>query len=93
MDYKQQLLEIIYEILPNCKVYLFGSRARQEHESGADIDLALDIGEPIAKKQLSFIQDKIEESTIPLSVDLIDLHNTTDALKKEIVSEGVLWEN
>lgn len=91
--YKKSLLEIILSILPNCKVYLFGSRARNEHSSGADVDIALDINKPIGRKKIALIQDKIEETTIPLLVDLIDLHDTSEELKKEIEQEGVLWEN
>lgn len=90
--YKKQLLECVYQILPNCKVYLFGSRARQTHDSGADIDLALDCGKPIERKKIFAIQEIIEETTIPLFVDLVDLHSAPEKLKNEIEKEGILWE-
>jgi len=91
--YKKILLEIIREALPECKVYLFGSRARCEHSEGADIDLALDNNKPIDLGDISTIQEKIEESTIPLFVDLVDLHAVGPVIKKEIENEGTLWEN
>ena len=91
--YKKQILEIVQAVLPGCKVYLFGSRARQEHDVGADIDIALDAGKKIEMKKIFAIKDKIEESTIPLFVDVVDLHDASEELKKEIQSEGVLWEN
>jgi len=90
--YKNIFLDIIYEFLPNCRVYLFGSRARQEHEQGADIDLALDNRKPIDLKIIYQIKNKIEESTIPIFVDIVDVNNADESIKKEIESEGILWE-
>ena len=92
-QYKQLLLEIIQKVIPGCKVYLFGSRARGDHGSGADIDLALDVGRPIERKELFSISDQIEETTIPLFVDLVDLHCAPEKLKLEIENEGILWES
>jgi len=91
-EYKKALLDIIHEFLPHCKVYLFGSRARQEHSEGADIDLALDNNKPIDPNIMYKIRDKIEQSTIPLFVDLVDINNANESIKKEIKNEGVLWE-
>jgi len=91
--YKKILLDIIYTVLPGCEVYLFGSRARCEHDSGADIDLAIDNKDIIERKKLSKIKEKIEETTIPLHVDLIDLNNISETLRVEIQSEGLPWKN
>ena len=90
--YKKTLLCIIHKLLPNCKVYLFGSRARKEHTQGADIDLALDNNKPIDLNVMYKIKNKIEESTIPLFVDLIDINKADKKIKKEIQDEGILWE-
>lgn len=91
--YKSFLIKIIHKYLPNCKIYLFGSRARKTHRSGADIDLALDIEEKIHFKKLFEIQDKIEESNLPLFVDLVDLHSASEKLKNEVKNEGILWKS
>ena len=90
--YKKKLLEIIAKQLTECKVYLFGSRARGIYQPGADIDLALDAGKPIDFRVLFKIQDEIEDSTIPLMVDLVDLHSVSDKLRNEVKKEGVLWK-
>ena len=60
---------------------------------GADIDIALDNGKKIDSKKLMYIKDQIEESTIPLHIDVVDLATTSEKLKKEIEKEGVLWKN
>jgi len=90
--YKKTLLDIIYEFLPHCRVYLFGSRVRKDHDEGADIDLALDNNKPIDLRIIFKINDKIEESTIPLFVDIVDINNSDQLIKKEIEGEGILWE-
>jgi len=91
--YKTMLLEIIHKTLPGCKVLLFGSRARDEHDVGADIDLALYCGREIERGKLISIKDEIEESTIPFCVDVVDLFSASEELKSEVEKEGVLWEN
>jgi predicted nucleotidyltransferase len=90
--YKKILLEIIHRQLPTCKVYLFGSRARGTHQPGADIDLALDMGKPIDFNIIASLLGEIEESNVPLMVDLVDLYTASDAFKKEVNREGIEWK-
>lgn len=91
--YKKTLLNIIHTHLPNCKVYIFGSRARKDHSQGSDIDLALDLGTKINQGKIYKIQDAIEESTIPLHVDIVDIHDISGKFKEEVLKEGILWKN
>jgi len=92
-QYKEKLLAIIQEVLPECKVYLFGSRARQDYDTGADIDLALDMGKEIERKKIFLIKEKIEKTTIPLTVDIVDLHSASEQLQKDVMNEGILWKS
>ncbi len=89
--YKIELLRIINKILPECKVYLFGSRARLDHSQGSDIDLALDAGKKIDFKIILDLYNKIEDTNVPLTVDLVDLHSVDSDFKKRIDREKILW--
>ena len=91
--YKKLLLDIIYKHLSKCKVYLFGSRARKTHQEGSDIDLVLDNNKPIDLRIIAKIYMEIEESSIPLFVDLVDLQTASEEFKQEIKNEKILWEN
>lgn len=91
--YKQMLLDLIYQQFPTVKVYLFGSRATNTHQEGADVDIALNTGKVIDMNQIYDLKAKIEESTIPLFVDIVDLTSAPDKLKSEIQREGILWKN
>lgn len=91
--FKKELLAIIHHFLPSCKVYLFGSRARDEERMGSDIDIALDAGAEIPYDTIIAIAIAIDETTIPMKVDLVDLSKAPEALAQEILREGILWTN
>lgn len=79
--------------MPECKVYLFGSRARNDNSLGADVDIALDAGFLIDSKIIYKIRDNIEESNIPLLVDLVDFYSTSGEFRNQIERDKILWEN
>ncbi len=89
---KKTIVDIIKQLLPHAQIYLFGSRAREDHSPESDIDIAIDNGgQKIDRSALSMIKDELEESTIPFTVDIVDLNAASEALKKEILKDGILW--
>ena len=93
LRYKKEIIKIIHSVLPGCKIYLFGSRARKNHSLGSDIDIAIDANKPIKLKKIYLIQDKIEKTNIPQNVDIVDLYSASDVFKQEVANDGVPWEN
>ena len=89
--YKQLLISIIHHHAPQAIIYLFGSRARGTHTSGADVDLALDAGVALLSHVFSTIKEAIEISQIPYVVDLIDIHACDPLLRNQILQDGILW--
>ena len=88
---KEVIITIIKKQLPHSKIYLFGSRARGDASAESDFDIALDNKHRIDEEIVSLIKENLEESTIPFTVDIIDLHHTSQDLKKEILKDGKLW--
>ena len=86
------IINIVSKHLPKAKIYLFGSRARKDHSSESDIDIALDSNKKIESYTLSLIKEEIEESTIPYTVDVVDVHSISEDLKKQILKDGILWQ-
>ncbi|MFA6535787.1 MAG: nucleotidyltransferase domain-containing protein, partial [Candidatus Babeliales bacterium] len=84
---KQKLIKIITKYLPKAQIYLFGSRARKDNSPRSDIDIAIDNKNKIDNLTLSNIREEIEESTIPFTVDIIDLNNISEDLKKQILKD------
>ena len=92
LRYKKQLLKIINEKLPKADIYLFGSRAKKTNHPGSDIDIAIDNKDKIDFKIILELYNKIEETTIPFMVDLVDFNNVSDLFKDKIRKEAVKWE-
>lgn len=92
-QYKNIIIDIVKKHLPQCKVYLFGSRARGTNLEGADIDIALDASESVDLKLLFEITNAIEESKIPVYVDVVDLHTVSEDLKKQILKDKIVWKS
>jgi len=68
-----------------CKIWIYGSRARGNCERFSDLDLLIE--GPIEPTKLSSIREALEESTLPIKVDLvpeIDLaHSYRETIEKD----------
>ena len=91
--YQKKLIEIIEKYIPECKIFLFGSRAQQCNTESSDIDIAIDVGRELKSSLLGKIREEIEESTIPYFVDVVDVNNVSDKMKEQIFKYGVLWKD
>lgn len=74
-------------------VYLFGSWARHEEKRTSDIDIALYSKEEIPQKTLVNLYDRIEESTIPYKVDVVDLKDVDSRFIEKVLEEGIVWRD
>lgn len=90
--YKDLILAIILKHLPQVKVIAYGSRARGDWKEGSDIDIALDAQSKIDQNIVAAIINELEESTLPINFDIVDLHAASEELRKEIEKDGVLWK-
>ncbi|KKR95804.1 MAG: polymerase beta domain protein region protein [candidate division TM6 bacterium GW2011_GWE2_41_16] len=88
---KDTLIKIIRMHVPQCRIYLFGSRARNTHQEGADVDLALDNGAPLDSEVQNKIRSDIEESDIHLCADIVDVHRVDQPFLENIKKEWIEW--
>ena len=42
--------------------------------------------------KIAEIREILEESTIPYSVDVVDMHNASEGILQEIKKEGIRWK-
>ncbi len=91
MNYKEILTNIIEKHVPNANMYLFGSRAKGTHKTGSDIDIALDNGSAIDWAIMGALREDIDNSDLILFVDIVDIHDVAEDIKKEIQKDGILW--
>ncbi len=90
--YKKIIVDSVTQVLPKCSIYLFGSRARNTNREGADIDVALDNQKVISFQDLMTIRNNLEDSHIPVNMDIVDLHAVSQDFKNKILPEIVVWK-
>lgn len=73
------------------RVYLFGSRATGRARRASDIDVAVWPLADLPEGTLSAIREALFETTIPYTVDLVDLRETDVAFRARVMAEGVVW--
>ncbi len=89
--YMDELVTLIHKHIPDATIYLFGSRARKDYKEGADIDIAIQSTGPLSIDSISLLYDGLEDTTIPVSVDFVDLNRTSPELIARIQKEGIVW--
>lgn len=90
---EDKLVKLFRALYPDCKIYLFGSRARGTHKDISDIDLAIDsgLGTRLSIQERALLHNIIDALNIPQKVDLVDLNSKIPpSLKENILKEGML---
>ena len=73
------------------RIYLFGSWARNEQKHSSDIDIAVE-GNTDISYEVTLLREKLEESTIPQRIDVVDMHHAGRELCQRVRKEGILWK-
>lgn len=73
------------------RVFLFGSRAGGEAPVTSDIDVAILPLRRLPSGVLAALREALEESTVPQTVDLVDLSEADPAFRERVLAEGVEW--
>jgi predicted nucleotidyltransferase len=94
MQLKDRYLTLISLLAANTfknldyKLYLYGSRARDDAKFYSDVDLAIEFAQTVSSQarasSLGNFAEALEESTLPYFVDLIDIELADAALRTEI---------
>jgi uncharacterized protein len=89
---KQKIVAVISALIPDAKIYLFGSRARGTNSKLSDIDIALDAGRELDIEDVYEITCMFRESNIMYKIDVVDLYQVSDLMRKEILEDKVVWK-
>lgn len=69
------------------RIWLFGSRARGDHHPFSDVDILIE--GPIPPHLLSTIEENLEESTLPMRVDLVSEPNLAETYRIGVMKDRV----
>lgn len=90
---KNKIIHIVLSVIPDAKIFLFGSYASGNARDDSDIDIAISSKSKISRFEIAEILNMIEASRIAKKVDIVDLDNIEADFKKEIKSNMVIWKN
>ena len=74
------------------KVYLFGSQATGNARMYSDIDVAILPLQPLPILAFPELREKLEESDIVRTVDVINLSETDESFRQRVEKEGIVWK-
>ena len=94
VDIRPDHLEIVQGILrehlpAGVKVWVFGSRANWTTKDSSDLDLALEGEGSLSHKSLGMLRDAFEDSTLPYTVDVVDINAVSHAFKQIMKEQRV----
>ncbi|MCB1551742.1 MAG: nucleotidyltransferase domain-containing protein [Alphaproteobacteria bacterium] len=81
--------DILYEYSPDRDVLVFGSRAKWSAKDKSDLDLCIMGDEPLPKKTMVALTDALEESSLPIKVDVVEWAKIEDGFREIIKRDGV----
>jgi len=84
-------LSIIREHVPDCDVFVFGSRSNGTARSYSDLDLAFKHKnrDKLSIRRIGILRDTFQESALPFRVDVVDYYSTSIEFRKLIDEESI----
>jgi len=90
---QDKIVSLISALVPDAKIYLYGSRARGTNNEWSDIDLALDAGNPLPFELVGELASIFEASSIIYKIDVVDLYGVSKAMREAILKDKVIWKH
>lgn len=72
-------------------VYVFGSRATGKHRQYSDLDLWIESDPELTTKDLQDLQEKFEESDLPIKIDIVTPTNCLETYRENIQKSKRVW--
>ncbi len=85
----ENVISIVKKNIPDCQLFLFGSRAKGTHKESSDFDIAIKNNKN-SIQEFTKIRDLIEELDTLKKIDLIEYNDLGEEFKKIVDSQGVL---
>jgi predicted nucleotidyltransferase len=93
IDLIKKKIEKIFPVDTDLKVFLFGSRARGTHKRYSDLDLAFKSKDKDLDSKLYQLKEELEESSIPLKIDLVNWDNIIQDYLPQIKKQKIpFWD-
>ena len=96
VDIRSDHLKIVQDILcthlpSDVKVWVFGSRATWTTKDSSDLDLAVEGDMPLDFKTINILKDAFEDSSLPYTVDVVDMNRVSGSFRQVIEEHKTLF--
>lgn len=71
------------------RVYIFGSRARGDHQKFSDLDVLVEFPQEMSFSTLGKIRSAVEESNLSIKVDIVDTAELAESFRKNVLKDRV----
>lgn len=76
----------------HARVWIFGSRARGNYKKFSDIDILYEFTQSPTVNLIGSIEENLENSRLPIKVDLVQRKDVAESYKEQIEREKILVE-
>ncbi len=90
-----KLKTLVTDFLKDEKVtiLIFGSRARKENLPFSDVDIGIIPHGRLNDIKLALLREKIEDSSIPYKVDIVNLSEVSQDFRKQVLKDAIIWKD
>jgi len=88
VKHKNIVTKILRHYLSNQKVYVFGSRAKENARNFSDLDLCL-TGDALTFSQMAQIKEAFSESDLPYFVDVVQKSSLSEDFYKQVKGDFI----
>ena len=85
-----EVRRILRAYVPEYEVWAFGSRAKWEAKPYSDLDLAILTDRPLSLHKVAELRSALDESTLPIKVDVVDWAATSESFRTIIEADKVV---
>ena len=75
------------------KIFLLGSRARRDNFTASDVDIGYIPKDNFDERKITLLKDKIENSTIPYKVEVVNFNSVSEDFKNEALKDIEVWKD
>lgn len=91
-DVKNKVIGILSFLFPDCKIYLYGSRARGRFSHGSDADIALDGGKLLDRMSVFEAQELMQALLTPLKINIVDYYRLPEEYRESLQKDKIVWK-
>ena len=89
---KNKIIAVLGALFPDCKIYLYGSRARGNFSHGSDADIAIDGGKALERRDIYEARELMLALITPLQIEVADYYALPEEYRVMVDKDKILWK-